>query len=76
MKVTGDRYPAWKGNFLVGALAQMHIARVELSDTTFVAEERLLEKVGRVRCVAQSPDGFIYVATEGPGALLKLVPVK
>ena len=76
MKVTGERYPAWKGNFLVGALAQMHIARVELSDTTFVAEERLLEKVGRVRCVAQAPDGFIYVATEGPGALLKLVPVK
>jgi len=51
------------------------VARVELSDGKYVREERLLEKVGRVRYVAQDPDGIIYVATEGPGSLLKLVPL-
>ncbi|MFZ9504075.1 MAG: PQQ-dependent sugar dehydrogenase [Cyclobacteriaceae bacterium] len=75
MKVEGDRYPNWKSNYLVGALAQMHVARVELSDGKYVREERLLEKAGRVRYVAQDPDGIIYVATEGPGSLLKLVPL-
>lgn len=75
MKVTSDRYPNWKGNFMVTALAQMHIARVEMNGNAYVGEERLLEKVGRVRCMAQSPDGYLYVATEGPGSLLKLVPL-
>lgn len=76
MKVAGSRYPEWKGNYMVGALAQMHVARVELADGKYVGEERLLEKAGRVRCVAQDPEGYIYVATEGPGSLLKLIPLK
>ena len=76
MKVEGDRYPGWIGNYMVGALAQMHVARVEISDGKYLGEERLLEKAGRVRCVAQDPKGNIYVATEGPGSLLRLVPLK
>lgn len=74
--VTSDRYPNWEGNLLVGALAFQLLARVELKDGKFVAEERLLEKIGRVRAIAQSPDGFIYVTTENPGMVVKLVPVK
>lgn len=76
MKVEGSRYPEWKGNYMVGALAQMHVARVEMNGKKYIGEERLLEKAGRVRCVAQDPEGFIYVATEGPGSLLKLIPLK
>ena len=75
-KVTSDRYPNWKDNFLVGALAFQLVARVELADGKFVKEERLLEKMGRVRVVAQSPDGYIYVATENPGMIVKLVPTE
>jgi glucose/arabinose dehydrogenase len=74
MLVTSDKYPAWKGNLLIGALAFRYIARVQLSGTSYSGEEKLLENIGRVRHVAQSPDGFIYVLTEGPGMLLKLVP--
>jgi glucose/arabinose dehydrogenase len=74
--VTGDKYPDWKGNLLVGALSHQLVARVEIADKKFVHEEKLLEKVGRVRAVVQSPDGFIYVATENPGKLLKLVPAE
>jgi glucose/arabinose dehydrogenase len=72
--VTSDRYPAWKGNFLVTALAGTHIARVEMNGTKPVGEEKLLPGIGRVRQVAQSPDGYVYAITEGTGLLIKLVP--
>jgi aldose sugar dehydrogenase len=74
--VTSDKYPNWKGNLLVGALAFQLVARVELDNGKFVAEERILEKIGRVRAVEQSPDGYIYVTTEHPGTVNRLVPVK
>lgn len=75
-KVTSDQYPNWKGNFLVGALAKTHVARVEVNNNTFVAEEKLLDKIGRVRAIEQGPDGFIYVATESPGLVVRLKPAK
>ena len=74
--VTSDKYPNWKGNLLVGALSHQLVARVEIADKKFVTEERLIEKIGRVRAVVESPDGYIYVATENPGKLLRLVPVE
>lgn len=76
-QVTGDQYPGWKNNILVGALALTHIARVELNDAgQFVKQEKLLDKIGRVRSIDQSPDGFIYVATESPGLVFKIAPAK
>lgn len=75
--VTSDKFPGWSGNLLVAALAKQHIARVELdAQGKFVKQEKLLENIGRVRAVEQSPDGYIYIATETPGMLLRLVPVK
>jgi len=72
--VTSDKYPGWKGNLLVGALAHQLVARVEIADNKFVKEERLLENIGRVRAVVESPDGYIYIAMENPGKLVRLVP--
>lgn len=72
--IQGDRYPAWKGNILVAALAGTHIARVELNGGKPVGEEKLLQGIGRVRQVAQSPEGYIYAITEGTGLLVKLLP--
>ncbi len=73
-QVTGNRFPAWKNNLLIGAPAHQHVARVELENGKYVQQEKLLDKIARVRAVVESPDGFIYVATEGPGLLLKLRP--
>ena len=75
-QVTSSKYPDWKGNLLVGALAHRHIARVQLSGTKYIAEEKLAQDIGRVRCVAQGPDGYIYAVTEGPGLLIRLMPKK
>lgn len=72
--VKGDMFPDWEGNLLVGALAQKHVARLKLDGTKVVEEEKLLQDVARVRSVAQSPEGYIYVGTEGPGMLLRLSP--
>lgn len=74
--VTSDKYPKWKGNILIGALALQHISRVQLSGTNYTSEEKLLEKLARFRDVAESPDGYLYALTEGPDMLLKLVPGK
>jgi glucose/arabinose dehydrogenase len=76
MLATTDKYPGWNGNLLIGALAFKHIARVQLSGAKYSTEEKLVQDIGRVRHVAQSPDGFIYAVTEGPGLLVKLNPGK
>ncbi len=76
MMVTSDKYPEWKGNFLIAALAKQHIARVEMNGTSFSKEEKLLQNIGRVRQVSESPEGYIYAITEGTGLLIKLIPVK
>ena len=73
--VTSDKYPSWKGNLLVGSLSFQYLERLELDGTKVVYREKLLADIGRVRCVRQAPDGFIYVAVEGKG-IVKLVPKK
>ena len=75
-QVKSDRYDGWKDNFLIGALAHQHVARVVVENEKYVSQEKLLDKVGRVRAVVESPDGYIYLATEGPGMLLKIIPLK
>jgi glucose/arabinose dehydrogenase len=74
--VTSDKYPEWKGNFLIAALAKQHIARVEMNGINFAKEEKLLQDIGRVRQVSESPDGYIYAITEATGLLVKLIPIR
>lgn len=73
--VKGDRYPAWKGNLLLGSLRFQYLSRVVLKDGKFQKEEILLQKMGRLRNVEMSPDGYIYIATEQPGMINRIVPV-
>lgn len=71
--VTSDKYPAWKGNLLIGSLKFQYLERLELQGEKVVYREKLLADIGRVRDVRQAPDGFIYVAVEGKG-IYRLVP--
>lgn len=69
---SGERFPAWRGDALVGALAGTALWRVALDGTRETARERLLGELGeRIRCVRQGPDGWIYLLT-GSGKLLRL----
>ncbi len=61
---TSDVYTDWKGNVFVGALAGQHLARLTLDGNRIVAVEKLFEGFARIRDVAQSPDGLLYVLTD------------
>jgi len=74
--VTGDRYPRWKNNLLVGSLSFKYLERVVLNGESVMHREKLLENIGRVRNVVMSPEGYIYVAIETPGKILRLIPVE
>jgi aldose sugar dehydrogenase len=71
--VTGDRYPDWKGHLLVGSLKFQYLELVKLKGKQVVERQKIATDVGRVRNVAQGPDGFIYIAVEGKG-ILKIIP--
>jgi len=81
---TGERFPNWRGNMLVGALNGLSVQRVAFGQPS-QAERRepLLRALNvRIRDVQQSPDGFLYVATErsfggseANGAVLRLEPL-
>jgi len=73
---TGDKFPQWRGNLLVGALKFRQIARLELDGERVLHEERMLTNaLGRIRDVRQGPDGFVYVLVDAAdGALARLEP--
>lgn len=73
---TGDKFPKWRGNLLVGALKYRLVARLVLDGETVVAEERMLEGLGeRIRDVRQGPDGYVYLLTDSNnGRILRLEP--
>jgi len=72
----GSRFPAWRGDLFVAALAGKHLARLILRNDRVVAEERLLiELNARIRDVQPGPDGALYVMTDGnEGTIVRLVP--
>jgi glucose/arabinose dehydrogenase len=73
---TGDRFPAWRGSVLVGALAGQHVSRLTLEGNRVTGEERMLRDLGeRIRDVRQGPDGFVYLLTDrANGRLLRVKP--
>jgi glucose/arabinose dehydrogenase len=83
----GSQFPQFKNNFFFGCLVGTRIIRVVLNGRQVVSQENLLErKYGRIRDIAEGPDGFIYFSTsnrDGRGSpandddrILRLVPVK
>ena len=83
----GSQFPQFKGNFFFGCLVGQRIIRVVTNGRQVVSQENLLEgKYGRIRDIAEGPDGYVYFSTsnrEGRGSpasdddrILRLVPVK
>jgi glucose/arabinose dehydrogenase len=74
--VTGDRYPAWKDNIMVGSLRFMYLNRCVMKDNKVVKQEKLFPNLGRMRNVEMGNDGYMYIAVEKPGMVFKVVPLK
>lgn len=88
MFYTGNVFPQLKNNLLIGCLRGEMILRVRLDRNKVLSQERLMVKqYGRLRDVAQAPDGTIWFTTsqydppegsprEDYDEILRLVPAK
>jgi glucose/arabinose dehydrogenase len=83
MFYTGDKFPQWQGNLFVGGLTNRQLIRIAFGQPSQAEPRRgmLGDLNTRVRDIAQSADGYIYLATEqsfgGPtadGRILRLEP--
>jgi glucose/arabinose dehydrogenase len=72
---TGDRFPNWRHHLFMGTLAGEHLRRIETSGRRVTHQEVLFRDFGRVRDVTMGPDGYLYLALNGPGRIARLVPV-
>lgn len=71
----GDRFPRWKHNLFVTALAQQELRRLVIEDHRVVEQEVVFKDLGRARDVATGPDGLLYVALNKPDKIVRLDPV-
>ncbi len=83
----GAAFPQFRGNFFFGCLRGTRMIRVALDGRRVVSQENLLAgKYGRIRDVAEGPDGYLYFSTsnqDGRGnpagdddRIIRLVPNK
>lgn len=64
MFYNGPAFSAFRGNLFFGCLRSKTIVRVTLNGRNVVSQENLLDGVmGRIREMAEGPDGYIYFAT-------------
>jgi aldose sugar dehydrogenase len=71
----GSQFPIFKGNFFFGCLRGARLIRVVLEGRKVVRQEDLLSGTfGRIREVAEGPDGYLYFSTsnrDGRGTAAK-----
>jgi glucose/arabinose dehydrogenase len=80
----GSVFPQFKGNFFFGCLRGERLIRVTLDGRRVVNQEDLVKNYGRIREVAEGPDGYLYFSTsnrdgrgkpaEDDDRILRLVP--
>ena len=71
---SGDRFPDWKGDALIGALSGEALIHVAIDGDTIGKTEQW-PMGARIRSVNQGPEGEIYLL-EDAGRLLRLDPAK
>ncbi|MGE3467229.1 MAG: sorbosone dehydrogenase family protein [Pyrinomonadaceae bacterium] len=87
MFYNGAKFPIFKGNFFFGCLRGARIIRVVLDGRKVISQENLLENTfGRIREMAEGPDGYIYFSTsnrDGRGSpakdddrIMRIIPDK
>jgi len=71
----GDAFPGWRGDFLIGAMAGVHLNRLVPWNGEIVAEERIGRFVmGRIRSLAVDDAGRVYLGSDN-GEIWRLRPV-
>lgn len=74
---SGDLFPEWKGNALIGGLSSKTLVRVAFEGDT-AKEVARYDMGNRIREVEQAPDGSVWLledmGKDGKGRLLRLAP--
>jgi glucose/arabinose dehydrogenase len=70
----GELFP-WRGDLLIAGLISEGLVRLELEGERVAGEERFALGVGRVRDLAESEDGAIWIVTDDAnGGVYRLTP--
>jgi glucose/arabinose dehydrogenase len=77
MIYSGDLFPEWKGDALIGALSGQALIRVAIDGDTARKADRW-DMGARIRAVTQGPRGEVYLLEDGQsgGRLLRLEPAQ
>src|SRR5215213_703476 len=80
----GSVFPKFKGNFFFGCLRGEMLIRVALDGRKVLGQEGVVKEYGRIRDVAEGPDGYLYFSTsnrdgrgkpaEDDDRIMRLVP--
>ena len=80
----GSAFPKFKGNFFFGCLRGEMLIRVALEGRKALGQEGVVKEYGRIRDVAEGPDGYLYFSTsnrdgrgkpaEDDDRIMRLVP--
>ena len=73
---SGDLFPQWKGDALIGALSGQALIRADIDGDKAVKADQW-DMGARIRAVDQGPRGEVYLLEDGSGGrLLKLTPAR
>ena len=70
---TGKVFKEWENNLFATSLKYERLHRLEIVDGKVVEHEIIYDADSRVRDVEIGPLGFVYVALEGPGRIVRFI---
>tara|TARA_B100001146_G_C16192697_1_gene439977 strand:- start:1598 stop:2767 length:1170 start_codon:yes stop_codon:yes gene_type:complete len=72
----GKLFKNWENNLLVSSLKFENLYRLEIKDNKVTEQEIVYRAGSRIRDVETGPEGFIYLALEDPGRIVRFIPIK
>ena len=72
----GEVFKNWKNNLLVSSLKFENLYRLKIKDNKVTEQEIVYRAGSRIRDVETGPEGFIYLALEDPGRIVRFIPIK
>ncbi|MEM7100238.1 MAG: PQQ-dependent sugar dehydrogenase [Pseudomonadota bacterium] len=73
---TGDKFPNWRNNVLIGSLKGSSLFRMVFDGDKFLHQETLIKDLARIRDIEVADDGLIYLLLEREqgSSIVRLVP--
>ena len=73
---SGDRFPGWQGNVLIGSLKGSSLFRMVFEGDKFMHRETLVKDLARIRDIEVGFDGLVYLLLENEAGsqIVRLMP--